>query len=750
MKRSLPLTVVTLYLSVQLSYLSSPGRRKSSALAHKQRFSLPDSPAGNICYPETFDLLPYLLLRCAEKSCALLLPLLIPVLLTYSTTVKSQTRSEDAAVEQLVEQLVEELDEEIDIDELLELLRNLRIQPIDLNHTDEQELARLVFLSPLQVASLLTHRAESGKFLSVLELQGVANFDVATIERLSPFVDVSSPGAFEGLTWQDFHKESEQHLMLRYSTVLQQQVGYRITDSTRSRYMGDANRYMLRYRLNFRNKVSLAINMEKDPGEPFFKGQQRYGFDHYGLSLSVKDVGGVKEMVLGDYALQVGQGLVMWNGLSFGKGAMITTSARQGGGLRSYTSMNEHNYLSGLAMRLSFANWEITPFFSFRKLSGNRSKQEDGPAIISSISTSGLHRTPNELRNRNRVGQGVTGMDITYRYKRLKLGILGVYTQYDGEIVRDGSPRHQYAFEGDRLFTIGANYQYTFKNVYLFGETAHEYGRGWATLNGAIASLHPKVSVFANYRNYQKNYHAVFAQALGEGSTVVNEEGLYTGFLFHPSRKVEWVGYIDMFRFPWLRYRVDEPSAGMDVLSQFTYSWYKIGRISLRYRHRLKHENNTAPLPERVVVDVLKDQLRLAFQYKLSDRWEVRTRGEGLRYEKDGRIDFGWLAYQDVFWKPVSLPIQANMRLAVFATDSYDARLYAYENNVLYASAFPMYYGKGGRTYINLRYRAGRKADFWIRYSHNYYPGEEAVGSGLNQSEGPHRSDINVQFRYKW
>ncbi|HLT86067.1 MAG TPA: hypothetical protein VKZ57_00675, partial [Sphingobacterium sp.] len=457
-----------------------------------------------------------------------------------------------------------------------------------------------------------------------------------------------------------------------------------------------------------------------------------------------------KELLLGNYALQIGQGLVMWNGLSFGKGAMMTSSARQGVGLRSYTSMNEHNYLSGLSTRLSIDKWEITPFISWRKLSGNRSLAEDGRYIISSISASGLHRTPNEQRNRRAINQGVVGIDVTYRYKRLKLGAVGVYTQYDGTIVHDGSRRHAYSFENDRLINFGVNYQYTFRNIYLFGETAHEYGRGWATLNGLIASLHPKVSAFANYRNYQRNYHAVFAQALGEGSAVANEEGVYTGIMLHPSRKWEWMSYIDMFRFPWLRYRVDEPSAGMDLLSQLTYTWYKIGRVSLRYRHRLKQENNRDRPPERVVVDARKDQLRLAFQYKLSAKWEIRTRAEGVRYEKEGRTDFGWMAYQDVFWKPDRLPIQVNMRLAVFATDSYDARLYAYENDVLYASAFPMYNGKGGRSYVNLRYRIGRKTDFWLRYARNRYLNVETVGSGLDQSEGPHRSDIKVQLRYRW
>src|SRR5690606_1774791 len=311
-------------------------------------------------------------------------------LLGYSTLVRSQTWGESSVAEQIVEQLVEELEEEVDVDEVLELLRHYRTRPIDLNKTDGHELANLSFLSPLQIASLLAHREQTGKFISVLELQGIAHFDLPTIERLSPFITVSSVSSLEGLTWRKLYDDSEQQLMLRYGTIFQKQRGYFITDSTRSRYLGDANRYMLRYRFNFRNRLRLAINMEKDAGEPFFRERQRYGFDHYGVSLYAKDLGIFKELILGNYALQVGQGLVMWNGLSFGKGAMITSSARQGGGLRSYTSLNEHNYLSGFATRLSFDNWEITPFVSWRKLSGNRSMTEDDRYIISSISASGL------------------------------------------------------------------------------------------------------------------------------------------------------------------------------------------------------------------------------------------------------------------------------------------------------------------------------------------------------------------------
>ena len=727
-----------LYLTVQQLYSFSFSKRINSALTHKDSFLLSESLAD------------YTYRLGISKHVLLILIQTLALVLGCSSIAKCQNWSERSIVDQIVEQFVEDKDNEVDVDDFLERLRRYHAKPIDLNKTDEEELASLLFLSPLQISSLLAHREQSGNFLSVLELQGISHFDLPTIERLKPFVTVYPTAAFEEISLHRFRQDSEQQVMFRYGRVIERQRGYMITDTTRSRYLGDANRYMVRYRFNHREKIRLAVNMEKDAGEPFFQDKQRYGFDHYGLSFSMKDIGVVKEVMLGDYALQVGQGLVIWNGLSFGKGALITSSARQGVGLRSYTSMNEYHYLTGIATRFAISNWELTPFVSWRKLTGNRSVNEDNEYIIRSISESGLHRTPNEQRNRRSINQGVVGLDIAYRYRRLKLGAIGVYTRYDGNITPDDSPRHVYSFRGNYLLNIGINYQYTFRNVYLFGETAHEYNRGWATINGLIASVHPKVSVFANYRNYQPNYHSVFGQALGEGSEVRNEEGVYTGFSLHSSRKLEWVNYIDFFRFPWLRYRVDRPSHGMDMLSQITYTWYKIGKISLRYRHRLKQQNNSEKPPERTVVDLLKDQLRLSFQYKISSKWEIRTRIEGVQFEKEGMVDFGWLAYQDVFWNPVRLPLRFNLRLAVFATDSYDTRLYAYENDVLYASAFPMYNGTGGRSYFNIRYRFNRKLEFWTRYSYNHYLGQENVGTGLDQSEGPSRSDIKVQFRYRW
>lgn len=664
----------------------------------------------------------------------------------------SIAQEEERIDELLLEQIQEELGDNIDVSEISEKLNSYLRRPLDLNTANEVELSNLFFLTPQQIDDLIFHRTTSGPFVSILELQAVKGFDSQVIERILPFVQVASRSSLRDLTFKTMMEKDEGMLMVRYGRNLETGRGYSMEEEGKSKYLGDPNKYAVRYRWNYDNRIRIALNMEKDAGEPFFKAKQRYGFDFYGGHLEIRSLNKyIRKLVIGDYALQFGQGLISWNGLSFGKGAWIGSVARQGQGLVPYSSMNENNFQRGVAATVEYGPVEWTPFVAYNKLSG-KVDELDGSRTISSINMSGLHRTETEQSYRRAIGQLVYGSNFKYKYRRLKIGFTYMCTTYDGLRLRGDDLRQQFDFEGKSLHSIGGNYNFTFRNYYFFGETAYSVGGGWATNNGVIASLHSKLSLFANYRNYDRDYHTIYGQSLGEGSQVANEKGVYTGLVYHPSRKVEWVNYIDIFQFPWLRYRVDAPSSGTDFLSQFTYTWHKIGKLTFRYRYRMKQEN--ALLPDRntnLLADVNRHQFRVDFQYKLSDSWRIRTRGELMNFEKESvNRSKGFLIYQDVFWKIRQPRLEFNTRLAYFDTDDYDSRIYAYENDVLYASGFPMYYDKGMRSYLNVRYKIRRNLDIWARYALTYYFQREEIGSGLDQFEGNKKTDIKVQLRWQW
>lgn len=658
----------------------------------------------------------------------------------------------EALEEELLEYLAENSEEELDLGEVSEYLIQLRRSPLDLNKVTKDQLASLYILNPLQIYHLLEHRRLSGDFVSVLELQGIEGFDLELIQLLQHFVKVDNSPIYRNISVKEMWKDSKQEVMLRYGRVIPRQAGYKIDDTERSRYLGSPDRLSFRYRLNYQNTIKIALTMTKDPGEPFFKFPQKHGFDFYSGSISFSNVARFKNIVLGDYALQLGQGLLMWNGLSFGKGAWATSTTKQGVELKPYTSTNESQFLRGIAATYTFGKMDMTSFVSHKKIDGNVSFDDD-KKWITTLPISGLHRTPNEIENRKTVWQTIFGQRVSYSVDRLNLGVTWMSTFWDGTILQGTALRNAFDFQGQKLNALSVNYDYTFQNVYFYGETAHSIGGGYATINGLLASLDPKLSLFINHRYYQRNYWQFYGQAFGETNHLRNEKGLYAGLVYHPSRNINWLVYSDLFRFPWLRYRVDAPSYGVDLFSQFQYIWYKKGKLAFRYRYRLKQENvslNDYSIAEDPVVDITRHQFRAEFQYKWNDSWTTRSRGEQLLFHKvwSGRQK-GWMLYQDVFYKPTFLSqIHSNIRIARFITDSYDTRLYAYENDVLYASSFPAYHEKGWRAYLNLRYRVSRNWDIWGRYAMTYLPSAESFGTGLNFISGNKRSEIKLQVRW--
>jgi len=654
-------------------------------------------------------------------------------------------------VERLTELVAEEQEEDFDFSELAERLEFYTQHPIDLNRTDGSELRELSFIPQLFIDRLLDHRDRSGNFISPYELQAIGGIDMTTLQLLLPYVTVNAPSSLSGVSVKRLRKDGTNDLMIRYGRTLQQRQGYTITDTNRSSYLGTPDQFFVRYRYRFGPDLQIALNMKKDAGETWLGGVEPRGFDFYSGSISVRNQGRVKQLVVGDYALQLGQGLAMWNGLGFGKGSMIQSMARQSAGLRPYTSSNEGAFLRGVAATVVLGHVSVTPFFSGRQLDGSLAATDDSTRSVGAIGETGLHRTLNELVNRHAVTQWVYGTNVQYEQRRLRLGATIDHTRLNATIQPQEVLRNRYAFRGNSLWNTSLYYNYSWQGIYLYGEAAHSLGSGYAFTNGMVASLHPHLSLALHYRNYQRDYHSFFNQGVAEGSAASNERGFYSGLAYHPTRAIEWVVYGDFFHFPWLRYRVDAPSRGLDLLTQFTYTWHKKAKVSTRYRYRKRQENASIELPHNRVVDVFRNQLRISGQYKISDSWQLRNRVELTRYQKEGTAtEVGWMAYQDVLFKPAKGRLSGNARVAVFRTPGYNSRIYAFENDVLYAYSFPLYHNDGLRTYLNLRCRLGKGVDLWGRYATFIYRGATVVGSGLDAIAGNQRSDIRLQLRVQF
>lgn len=679
--------------------------------------------------------------------------LLIFSLLSCTFSVWAQ-QTNDPVIEYIIESVVANQTDDYDYTELVDRLNFYRRNNINLNRTNKEQLQELVFLNPLQINNLLEHIAVNGKLINVLELQSIEGYDLETIKNLLYFANINTPTGFENFSFKKLFKEGKNDLLIRYSRYLQTQKGFTIpASSSNSRYLGTPERVFTRYRFSFSNNVQFSLNLEKDAGEKFWNNSNgQTGPDFSSASLFIKDLRRFKKIAVGDYALQFGQGLTMWSGLSFGKGADIFSVARQDLGLRPYTSVNEFSFFRGLATQINFGKFDFTPFVSYNKLdAGIALNPLTNLEDISSLQQSGLHRTATELRNRKRVDQLVLGGNLQYNHRKLSLGLTAYHSDYSQSFAPGTSLYNKFEFAGNKLNNVGFNYSYTLNNTYFFGEFAHSLDAGFAYINGLISSLSPTVSAVVFHRNYQKDYYSFYNQGIGESTTAVNEKGVYTGLQIKPSRKFDLNFYTDLFKFPWLKFGVDAPSSGYDIFSQFNYTPNKVTRFTLRYQFQNKQQNSPNQQVTNVLDFVKKSNYRAEVQYQISKSFSLRNRLEMVEYHEENlNKRYGFLAYQDINYSPLSSKWSGNMRLALFDTDGFDTRIYAYENDVLYGFSIPAFQNEGIRYYTNIRYNVKRGVDIWLKYSYTQYNGVTTVGSGLDEIQGNHRSEAKVQVRFQF
>ncbi|MFN5909748.1 MAG: hypothetical protein ACK45H_00295, partial [Bacteroidota bacterium] len=632
--------------------------------------------------------------------------------------------------------------------------------PMNLNSASEEELEDLGLLTDIQISDLILHRKLYGKFISIYELQSLKYWDLQTIQLVLPFVRVDDRLDQLHLTFKDAIEEGDFELYLRYQTIPEDKAGYAdvpdsIQNTSNSYYYGNPDRYYTRFRYSYRNNISIGVTGEKDAGEEFFTGSNRNGFDFYSFHAFFKGGKYLRSVALGDYQLQIGQGLNLWSGYAFGKTADIATVKRTPAALRPYTSVDETRFLRGAAVEAGVGPVSLTLFGSMKMLDGAPEVDTlfEDTEFISSINISGLHRTNSELARKNTLTEYIGGANLRYRSRGLQFGLAGVYQGYDKEFNRDMRPDNMYDFRGRERISVSGDYGMIVKNFNFFGEAALTLdNKALAHIHGVVFSADPRLTFSLVYRDYDTAYQTFYKAGFSEGSNTQNEKGIYSGMRFKLNSAWSLTSYFDLFRFPWMRFQVDAPSEGHELMIQPSFKPNKQLEIYGRFRQQLRQRNsrNTEDFAITPIEDVLQRNYRINLSYAVSESFTVKSRLEYVTIDRpSNEPEKGMIFTQDVIWKPKNFPVDLSLRYALFDTDSYDTRIYTYENNALYVFAVPAYFYTGSRAYVMLRYSFLKHFDLWVRYGTFIYDNRETIGSGPEEIKGPRKSDITVQLRIK-
>ena len=736
---------------------------------------------------------------------------IIILLLFFAIAAKAQIAIDTLSTEALntmlieqVERLAEDSDDDIDYEDLLDSYIFLSENPIDLNSDGVVQLVELHLISAFQFEEVKKYRRYYGDFLFLDEVEMVEGFDEQTLEIIRPLVTIGHDKDRDKLTFKKMARYGKHQILGRYEQVLEKQQGYLPIDDSallakpNSRYLGSPQKLQFRYTYNYRNRIRAGITVEKDAGEIFFTDKvsdtiqallgknYRRGFDFIGFHLYAKDLGIVKAAVLGDYQLSFGQGLTMWSGMSFGKAGAGSSLMKQGRGITPKTSASEYAYMRGAAVTLGAGPFSGTVFYSHRWVDANVSVADtlDEAELVSSLQETGYHRTIGELQDRHAIRQQIVGGHLAYAIAHFEVGYTAQHTWLNVPLELRPSHYNQFYFQGKSLTNQGIDFKYVKGKYAVFGEMAMSINPGTEvpepavpevtrrvegptkTLSGVstgsttlgfagLVGLTVKPAGYLNftimYRDYGKTYQNLLSNAFGEGSRNQGQRGIYLGAEVAPAPYWNILAYADQFQFTWLTSQVNAPSRGHDYYMRVSHSFNRRTNAYLQFRSKTKMKNSTdAFVFSHYPIFYTKNTVRFNISYELGWNIHCANKAEYAHYRnEDGTNEHGYFLCQDIAYKPENLPFSLTFRYAIFDAKDYNARVYAYENDVLYSFSVPAMYGKGMRFYLLGKVKLFNALTLYARIGRTIYSDRDEIGSGLTLIEVNHKTDLKVEAVWK-
>ncbi len=659
-----------------------------------------------------------------KNALLLCLPALVSAQILSDTT-------DTTPYELQLEDQAEQAPEDIDWTQLSDVYEGLARRPIDLNRATIQELSRIPGMTPQLIKSLRAHQGKYGPLLSIYELQAVPGFTEGVLRQIRPFVRVApatpndlGSGPPPPPSLERIHDLARFTFIQRFQrNFLYRGDGDTWTPETLRNAQGDPYRLYTRLWLQANPYFSMALIGEKDYYEPlrWAPTQRYYGYDFLSGHLALGRLGRLEKLIVGDYIIQVGQGLVLARGLGFGKGGdPILTLKQPAFGLVPYTSVNEYQFWRGAAVSYRIApRVEAIAFYSHLRQDGTAIQDptsEEEAVFVRTLLSSGLHRTPSELNRRRNLLHTAQGTVLTYKHRYTTVGGTFLRQHFNPALNLRGDAFYQaYHFTGTENRLWSAFWDFTLGNLNAFGEVAMSASGGKAVNSALIASLSPSLDAAIQLRHFDPNFHSFYGYTFAERPFALqNEQGLYLGLRIRPAYAWEVTAFYDLYRFPWYRYRAHSPTNGHENLLQITYRPNRRFQAYARLRYETKpydRSNDTFSLYR--LLDHTRAYLRAHLMYTPGNPWRYQARMEYSWYQRE-RFSRGYLFYQDLRWQP-NFNWSLSVRWVVFRIESYDARIYTYEAMPPTTFYIPGYYGDGQRWYVQTRWRIKRNWTVWVR-----------------------------------
>ena len=664
----------------------------------------------------------------------------------------AEEAAEQPAFDALLEAIYSDCPEEVPYEVLQEYLWERYQAPLELNQTSREALQRLGMLTEDQLDQFFSHLAKNGPLVSIYELQAIPEFDLPTIQRLVPFVKVEE-------VYTDYHNRAlwaqglgarDSYGLVRYERTLKTKQGYLPNKkSNKVPYAGSPDGCLTRLSIQQPSGWGLGLAARTRAGEALTwnPATQRYGPSVARFHGVLKHKKSLKALVVGDYVVGYGEGLVLNAGFSMNKSSETIKVIRTNNvGIRPYTTLTSAAF-RGIATTWQWGAIELTAYYSMVGLDGRLARNTSSSGQhVPSISRGGYYRTENEIAKKGQVNEQVIGSTWVYKgpTRGAVVGMNALYSHYSHPIQPDTRKGNPLRFSGQDHANGSLFYRYLWQNFHFFGEGALSKNGGKAAVVGTVASLSRYVDTTVLWRHYDQDFHGPFGKGFKENSSDnSNEQGLYLGARVRPWQRLYLDAYYDYFYFPWFW---GEPSAGRSWLGKATYQPTRSILVYLQYKTTTKAQK--IPQEQQTAMGT-KNTYKLRYKHTLSKAFSLNSEVQCSSYQQQGTPTWGYAAVQDIAYKIRQLQLKG--RVAWFSTEAGVNKLTFYEPDVLYSGFnFPAYQGQGMRYCLLVCYKPTTAFRLEMKYTLMHYRDKDKIGSGQETIEGNVKNDVRLQAIFRF
>ncbi len=558
-------------------------------------------------------------------------------------------------------------------------------------------------LTKNQVLSLLEYRKRVGPLISLMELQAVPLWDIQTIKKMIPYLTIAQEELWSP-AWKQRYREGVHSLT------------YRTSGRAIENYSGlnGSMPLLLGYRFGYQDLLQWGFTAEKDGGERSFP-------DHWSMYVVWRKWKWVRDIVAGDFTVNMGQGLIHWQGFALGRSGALINAFRQGEFFRAHTGTDENRYHRGIGITIGKNRKEISLFLSRRLLDGNRMEDSiEQKTWISSILYSGIHRTQQELQNKNAWKGWSVGGRYNWKWEKGRLGYNLIYHGFEIPIIKRKADYNHFEIEGKSWYNMSLDVNHAGRWGMIFGEAAMDKKRKPAFTAGWIKSLDAKLDLILLYRNIPRAYRAFESNANTSSGEAENEKGIWIGMQLKPAAMHSMELGADRYQRDGITYFNDSRTWANALVWMYKWTPQKTIECYVRFQHNVKTQNSG--YVNRKTNEIDGESLtrwRFHFSIKPLPWLMIRTRNEmASNWEKKKKTN-GTLSYAECIIKPTLKNYSISIRHTVFHTDGYSSRIYAYERDLPAYFAVPAFYEKGSRTYFLMQYKVGDRVSMsgkWIMH----------------------------------